>query len=143
MKEKRNIKNIFQSVVFMLFTFFIFGVNNVSAQTVTVTATLPSGKSTSKTLILEEDLNATAGGTTFYSGTKDNGFVHDRNGTFTITTNMDVTWNASGAYDKNYSTYNGTTYKGKMINQGNGIAYFTVTSKGGQKIEMFCQFYGN
>ena len=112
-------------------------------QTVTVTATLPSGKSASKTLILEEDLNATAGGTTFYSGTKDNGFVHDRNGTFTITTNIDVTWNASGAYDKNYSTYNGTTYKGKMINQGNGIAYFTVTSKGGQKIEMFCQFYGN
>ena len=110
---------------------------------VTVTATLPSSKSASQTLVLEKDLNATAGGTTFYSGTKDNGFVHDRNGTFTITTNMDVTWNASGAYDKNYSTYNGTTYKGKMINQGNGIAYFTVTSKGGQKIEMFCQYYGN
>lgn len=112
-------------------------------QTVTVTATLPSGKSASKTLILEEDLNATVGGTTFYSGTKDNGFVHDRDGTFTITTNIDVVWNASGAYDKNYSTYNGTTYKGKMINQGNGNAFFTVTSKGGQKIEMFCQFYGN
>lgn len=36
MREKRNIKNIFQSVVFTLFTFFIFGVNDVSAKTVTV-----------------------------------------------------------------------------------------------------------
>ena len=37
MKENRNIKKIFQSIVFTLFTFFIFGVINVDAKTVSVT----------------------------------------------------------------------------------------------------------
>ena len=111
-------------------------------QTVTVTATLPSGKSASQTLVLEKDLNATVGNKSFYSGDRDKGFEHNRDGSFTITTNMDVNWSVSGAVSGSTSAY-GSSYSGKMINQGNGNAFFTITSKGGQRIELFCQYYGN
>lgn len=111
-------------------------------ETVTVTATLPSGKSASKTLTLEKDMNATVGNKKFYTGDRDKGFEHNRDGSFTITTNMDVNWSVSGAVSGSTSAY-GSSYSGKMINQGNGNAFFTITSKGGQRIELFCQYYGN
>ena len=109
---------------------------------VTVTATLPSGKSASQTLVLERDLDAAVGNMRFYSGDRDKKFEHNRDGSFTITTNMDVNWSVSGAVSGSTSAY-GSSYSGKMINQGNGNAFFTITSKGGQRIELFCQYYGN
>lgn len=107
-----------------------------SGETIKVTATLPSGKSASKTLTFEKNLLLTVGDYDYISTSSNKYFPHNRDNTFTITANQEVSWSATEIEDGTESKTS-TTYSGKASTAGNGYAYITARTKSGQKVEIY------
>ncbi|MGM9877817.1 MAG: InlB B-repeat-containing protein [Bacilli bacterium] len=111
-------------------------------ETVTITATLPSGKKASVKLNIEKDLSARFTGTEndneFVGLATSKTFYQAEEKEFSITANQNVTWNASCEYDVTYygSTckYIGKTSSTSTIFKGTLSAAYTnsdgVTSNG-------------
>ena len=101
-------------------------------QTVTVTAKLPSGKSASKTLILEEDLILSAGNNQYISKTTD---INTGSNDFTVKANQNVKWTTNGTVSSSVTT-NGTTCIGKADSSNSRFATIIATTLGGQKVQV-------
>ena len=103
-----------------------------AGETVTVTATLPSGKSASKTLTLEKDLRLSAGNKTNIYTTTD---INTGSNDFTVKANQNVKWTTNGTVSGSVTT-NNTTCNGKANASTSAFATITATTLGGQKVEV-------
>ena len=103
-----------------------------AGQTVTVIATLPSGKSASKTLTLEKDLILSAGNKAYISTTTD---INTGSNDFVVKANQSVKWATSGTASGSVTT-NNTTCKGKANASTSRFATIIATTVGGQKVEV-------
>lgn len=103
---------------------------------ITVTATLPSGKSASQTLNREKDLMLTAGNNE-YTYVDKNRYFNTGFNDFTVKSNQSVKWSISGTISGSITT-NDTTCIGKVNATTNSSATITATTVGGQKLEVYC-----
>ena len=101
-------------------------------QTVTVTATLPSGKSASKTLTYEADLILSAGNKPNISTTTD---INTGSNDFTVKANQSVKWFTNGTKPESVTT-NNTTCNGKANYSTSAFATIIATTAGGQRVEI-------
>lgn len=103
---------------------------------ITVTATLPSGKSASQTLNLEKDLMLTAGNNE-YTYVDKNRYFNTSSNDFTVKSNQSIKWSTSRTVSGSITT-NDTTCIGKVNAKTNSSAAITATTVGGQKLEVYC-----
>ena len=110
-------------------------------ETITVTATLPSGKKASQTLILEKDLMLTVGNYEFTYVDKNRNFTTGTND-FKVKANQNVKWSTSGTVDGSVLT-NDTTCSGKVNVTTSRAATITAVTTGGQKLDIYCNSVNN
>ena len=110
-------------------------------ETITVTATLPSGKKASQTLILEKDLMLTVGNYEFTYVDKNRHFTTGTND-FKVKANQNVKWSTNGTVDGSVLT-NDTTCSGKVNVTTSSSATITAVTTGGQKLDIYCNSVNN
>ena len=109
-------------------------------ETLTVTAKLPSGKSASQTMTLEKNLSLEAGNRDFAVGTTNKQFdTEPGTSNFTITADIDVTWTTPDAIEISKTS---RVYKGRVDLTHTSFAHVTASTKGGQKLEIYCYKQG-